>query len=206
MSKLIKKLTPEIQSFLAEVQRGVDAWVSAGKILVALIDKDENIFETIIAHSDLKYEHLLTFERIGRGELYPRLLLDESHAAKRVIDLGLPYEKQVEICEKPFAVATVRDGKVVTVQKRLNELTRAEAALALTFTGVRPVKEQVEMVQEKKERSASGERYRIEDGGVRWFAWNELFTWAQLEEILAKRPKLNALNLQSTMQGNQLRA
>lgn len=194
-----QKSQNEIDQFLGLVRQGEEAWEQAGLLLIALHDADEHIYEKIIAQSDgLKFEHLLTFERIGRKELYPRLLLDEGHAAKRVSSCGLSFDKQKELCENPIPVATLMNGEVKIIHKRLSELTQTEARRVIGFDGVRPQAEQAELLLAKDIRKP---RYVIQGDKV-YFTSNTTFTRAQLEEVLAQLPKPTGTSLAATIRGN----
>jgi hypothetical protein len=199
-----ERTTPQyrITQFLHLVREGQEAWEKAGALLVKLIEEDENIFEKIIAQSEdgLRLEHLLTFERIGRGQLYPRLLLDESYAAKRVLDLGLPFATQVELHDHPIQVAVVQNGCVVTNLKRLNELNRAEAQVVLGENGARTVKEQASILMERKGREVV--RYRIDGDSVIFFAHSK-FTRAQLEDILKQFAPVTATAIKKAIVSNR---
>jgi len=74
MSKLIK-----ISAFADAVKQGVEAFETAGKLLVEMLDADPSAKEKITeAQPWLTPEMLDLFERVGRRQLYSKLLLNES--------------------------------------------------------------------------------------------------------------------------------
>jgi hypothetical protein len=200
-----KSVKERIGQFCDLVRQGIEAWEKAGALLVALLEEDPNVFEKIIANSvdGLKHEHLLTFERIGRKQLYPRLLLDESYPAKRVLDLGLSFDQQVALCDRPIKVAVARNDEIVTQLKRLNELTRSEAVTVIGEDGARSIAEQSQILIDRKARDPV--RYRIDGDHVVFFALST-FTRAQLEEIIQNLPQPSALDITASIQANQIRA
>ena len=63
---------------LAEaIQRGLDSWLAAGKLLVSMLDDDAMTLDQIAAEADTDFinsDVLAQFERIGRGQVLPALL------------------------------------------------------------------------------------------------------------------------------------
>src|SRR5579862_1583816 len=99
-----KEITKEQARRLADfIQEGVESWVKAGKMLVQMVDANPNAY-TIIQQEcpHLSPNVLLAFEKIGRLEVCPWLLLDNSDGAKRL--LQLPYKLQNEFYKKKVEV------------------------------------------------------------------------------------------------------
>lgn len=89
----------EIDEFAALVQRGIDSWVAAGKMLVKMRQQKPDIFLHIIsAHPWIELSALEMFCRIGEGKLHPRTLLLPPMVAEKVSQL--PEPKQREVLEK----------------------------------------------------------------------------------------------------------
>lgn len=142
------KLDARINQFADLVQRGVDAWVEAGKILCEMVAEDSEVREKICDRvSWMTMEVLDGFERIGRKDVYPFLLLDQSPGAHRLIRLD--YETQKKFYDAEIAVAVLRRGEIVTESKRLNQLSWKEADTAISDTGIRPIAEQRKLLQPK---------------------------------------------------------
>jgi hypothetical protein len=197
----------KIQEFLRLFNEGIQAWEQAGLRLVEMVEEDENIFTKIIAAGDgIKLEHLETIERIGRKQVAVVSLLDESWGSQRVMDMGLSYEKQIELHEKPIPVAVKKhDGEIVVEQKRLFELSRDEARRAINQCGIVPPKEQKEAIKQKERHDKS--RYVIIGDRVKFFA-TCTFSAAEIEEILARikaDPLTSAKSIKESVTKNQIK-
>lgn len=86
----------EIDEFAALIQRGIDSWVSAGKMLVKMRQQKFDIFLHIIAaHPWIELSALEMFCRIGEGKIHPRTLLLPPMLAEKVSRLPEPQQKEV---------------------------------------------------------------------------------------------------------------
>jgi len=199
-----REVTKLIGQFLDLYKLGKESWQQAGELLVRALELDENVFEKIIAQSDkLKIDHLITFERIGRKEIMPEMLIDESWGAKRVLELGYSYEKQKDLLERPIEVVIMADsGEIRTEHRRLNELTKSQAKLVLDYDGPRSKAQQADIVRQQA-ITREQPRYRTDETGIQFYASTRL-TWADIEEILSKRPKPNALDIQGAIRRGQI--
>lgn len=138
-----------IDKFLGFVELGIDFWEQAGKELVSLKAKDEDIFDVITEQCTwMNRDMLSVLERIGRKEIHPSTLLMPNHVLNRLVEM--PYEQQRYLAEKPVVeVAMPRQGHLdnAVIEKRVSELTPKEARAVLSPQGVRSPKEQVKAVQ-----------------------------------------------------------
>lgn len=157
------KLDARIQQFADLVQRGVDAWVDAGKILCEMVAEDSEVREKICDRvSWMTMDVLDGFERIGRKDVYPFLLLQQSPGAHRLIKLD--YETQKRFYDAEIPVAILRRGEIITESKRLNQLSWKEADTAISDTGIRPIAEQRKLLQPKiRIREVAPKVERIEE-------------------------------------------
>lgn len=131
----------KVSVFCALVQQGIDAWVEAGKLLVELIDGDPDAVQGISARAPWATREVLSnFERIGRGQVLPQLLVDPSEGAQAL--LKLPYEEQRRLCDAEVAVASLVRGEIVVASKRIQKLSRQECRTLFSATGIRPIAEQ----------------------------------------------------------------
>lgn len=74
-------ITPE--AFVQAIQRGLDAFNEAGRILVALLDQDPDVKEKIVAaFPQINSAMLTTFENIGRGRIDHRLAFDSGSGVR----------------------------------------------------------------------------------------------------------------------------
>lgn len=137
-----------IEEFARLVVDGINAWTSAGKILNELIKEDETVRDRIMDKIPWMTPQVLDgFERIGREEIFPHLLLDRSPGAHALI--ALPYEEQKRLHAASMAIAVYKKGEITTEHRRLQELTEREADLVFTDTAVRPIAEQSKILLAK---------------------------------------------------------
>ncbi len=136
---------PSIEEFARLVADGINAWVQAGKILNALIEKDESVRQRITDQIPWMTRRVLDgFERIGRGEIYPQLLLDRSPGAHALI--ALPYYEQQRLHSASIAIAVWKKGEVTTEHRRLQDLTPREVDLVFSEVAIRPLAEQSKII------------------------------------------------------------
>lgn len=154
MNPIIKNERPKlsvenevsIETFVILVKSGIELWTRAGAILVALVEKNPNIYSEVIQKNpDITFEMLLVFEKIGRKQIYPALLMDNSPAAKRAMEL--PYEEQERLCKEQIEVLLpMRNGHDETTKKYLKELSIYESKMVIDRDGVRPIAKQKEFM------------------------------------------------------------
>jgi len=125
----------EIDSFVEQVNKGIDAWRQAGHILVELSKRQPDIFRLIMAkHPAINESTLQTFARIGRKEIWPPLLVDSSIGARRLLECD--YDTQKEYAEKPVKVVIAWNGKdIKTKEVPIQSLSRAECAVVFDGEG-----------------------------------------------------------------------
>jgi len=133
-----KELTNVYSELAALVQRGVDAWTEAGKIVVDLVDNQGMTLDGIadaVGSPMLSAAVLAQFERIGRAQVMPEWLVLECPAQKHV--LRLPLSEQRKIWEKPIELTVIRDGKTDVLNVRAKELTRPQCKQVFAHGGIR---------------------------------------------------------------------
>lgn len=141
-----------IGEFCKLVNAGVEAWVQAGEILCQMKENDPNVFNAILAtNPHLSHDILVTFERIGKKEVYPYLLIDNSPSSRMLS--ALPYETQVKLYRGEVPVVVRRGDHTTTLRKRVADLTLSEASRAFAAGGLRPVAEQTKLVQQTQEEN-----------------------------------------------------
>lgn len=140
----------DVRRFTDLVDEGVDAWTKAGKLLVQIVEKNQNAYAIILKECPkLSISLLLTFERIGRNELHPRLVLDSSIGAKNL--LSLPYALQAKYYKEPLPVVVSLDraGKPVVQNKPYHQLNKDEAKRVFSFGILRSVEEQASLLSSR---------------------------------------------------------
>lgn len=164
--KLSIEETVSIETFVVLVKSGIELWSRAGEMLVALVETNPNVYSEIISrNSFITFDMLLAFERMGRKQIYPPLLMDNSHGAKRLLEL--PYEMQERYAKEPIEIVAGDTPDAPTQKKYLKELSAYEAAVFFNGAGVRTLEQQREFVKEHKPKGRiSKERMRIGDAGT----------------------------------------
>ena len=123
----IKKWHNEINEIANCIQRGMEAWVEAGEIIAKMLDEDPSAVDTIAREiPGLTKEILFTFERIGRRELHPSLLINNSPGVKRLAQVS--YSQQERYVNNPMPVIVCVDGGYDTLQIKCEDLTPQQCA------------------------------------------------------------------------------
>ena len=130
--------------FAALVNAGVNSWTLAGKMLVEMVDQDPTAFKKIITlYPAISHEMLAIFERIGRNQVYPYLLLDTSPGCRKLLEM--PYESQVEIFKNGVdVVVDLKRGtrEPVIERKRIQQISSFEASVVFADGELRSVERQ----------------------------------------------------------------
>jgi hypothetical protein len=144
----------KIATFSRLYREGMDAWTSAGKIIVDLVDTDPNVYDKIIATCPmLTASALATFERIGRGLLHAPLAMDGSHGGKRL--QSLPLSQQIKYENEPIPlIVHTPDGSTDTLMVRARDMTRDQAKQAFANGRIRTEGEQKAMLIEQRSKSS----------------------------------------------------
>lgn len=140
-----------VRTFVDLLEQGVEAWVKAGKLLVQMLERNPNTYVIILKECPrLSISLLLTFERIGRNELHPNLVLDTSIGAKQL--LSLPYPLQDKYYKETIPVVVALDGKrqPVIQRKLYHQINKEEARRVFAFGKLRTVEEQAAMIPAQK--------------------------------------------------------
>lgn len=180
-----------------------------GEVIVQMVDLDPNAYEAIVKEYHCNATWLEMFEQIGRKQLLPELMMNNSYAARRLIHL--PYNVQKQLYGKPIEVPKRRhDGAVVFVPKPFDKLSPSELAIVIGPKGQRTNDEKTALLAER-ERVQKMRELRWEDlgnGRIRFigepeFVITELIATLQLIAEQNKESEIKAL--QSSMQQNQVR-
>ena len=135
--------------FAALVNAGVNSWTQAGKLLVEMVDQDPDAFKKIITlYPAISHELLAIFERIGRNQVYPYLLMDNSPGCRKLLEL--PYESQVEIYKHGVDIVTglkTKTGEPIVERKRVQQISSFDASMVFADGELRSVDRQVAIRQ-----------------------------------------------------------
>lgn len=140
----------KIENFISLVSAGVESWKKAGAILVELVENNPNVYAEIIKKSSgISLDTLMVFERIGRNEILPELMMSNSLASKKL--LSMPIEVQRACIQSGVEVVEVAsDGGHSVKRKPLSDLTRSDLDLAFTDKAIRKVDEQYKIIRTSK--------------------------------------------------------
>jgi len=165
---------------------GAKALVRAGQVLMEMTNSDPDAYESILKRSPhLTAKFLLLLERVGRKEVYVNtLFVGDPYVAARIERLS--YADQVKVTEHPLPVVTGNAGEQRTEQKRLGEMTRAEA-LTLIGDTLRDPAQQAEFLKAQAVQQRVRETSRwIIDGEQVFFLERGPFGIGELQGILEK--------------------
>lgn len=131
------------EKFTALIQTGILCWVEAGKLLNEELAKDPQFRQRLMEENPwLTMDVLYTFERIGRREIYPQLMLDCSPAAKRIIQF--PYEVQESLYGSMIEIYAEDEGRRISkCTRKISSLTHREVKVAFDENGLRPIEAQL---------------------------------------------------------------
>lgn len=142
----LKDLKDQVSMFCDLMNRGVELWVAAGELLVKMVDQNPNAYSIIQREfPHVSIDTLLAFERIGRKEIFPYLLLDGSPGARKLV--ALPYDVQNKYYKQPVKVLVGwRNGKPLVEDKTVTQMSKFEADRAFSSRGLRTVDEQIDLL------------------------------------------------------------
>lgn len=139
-----------IETFVVFVKSGIELWTKAGEVLVKLVESNPNVYSQIMASNPaITFEMLMSFERMGRRQIYPPLLMDNSPAAK--VLMSLSYELQEKYCNAQLEVLTNwQNGQPIIQKKYLKEMNAKEARLVFDGDGARDIEKQKSILTQPK--------------------------------------------------------
>lgn len=144
----------KITEFISFYQGGMEAWMSAGKLLVELVDEDPNAYDKILERAPMLTPDVLgVFERIGRGVLYPPLAMDASPGGARLKLLPVSIQKKHESAPVEVVIRT-STGSYDTLMILPKNMTRAQSKLAFARDHVRSTGEQRAILADEETKSA----------------------------------------------------
>lgn len=107
--------TQQIDNFISLVQKGIDAWIDAGKLLVELKRIDASILTRITSQAPwIEPAALAMFIKVGEGTIHPKVLLLPPMVAEKVARMPMPTQQR--LVEKPVAI----------IRREVKEMTRNE--------------------------------------------------------------------------------
>jgi hypothetical protein len=152
----------QIEQFIKLFTQGLEAWVEAGKLVAAALEQDPEWAEKVhAAHPEISEDVIYAFDRIGRRELHPKLMLSDSPGAKKL--RKLPFSIQQKHADAPVPVLIKSGGKIETLEVSVFNLTSDQANQVFDESGVRPVAAQRAWIEDRASKAMVivDEPYRV---------------------------------------------
>lgn len=143
----------QINQFILLYRKGVDAWIKAGEVLVALVDNDPHAYDYIIQKCPMLNAGVLArFEEMGRKTLHPQLLLTNSPGFSKL--QKLPLSLQERYLEEPIPVIVHGENGTDILMVEAKNMTKEQAAQVFTGNRVRTEGEQKALLMQAKSNAA----------------------------------------------------
>lgn len=171
-----------IENFVRVLYDGVAAWEKAGKILVALVERNPDVKAKIVReHPEISMGVLTRLEMVGRGFVKPEMLLSDAPAyrAARV----LPVSDQARLLNDPNIPLVIREGgQTEVLHVDFRNLQTAQVRQVFASDHIRSEAEQRAWM-EAQARPSMKRDWWIEDGMV-VFRKGAKFTVSQLSGVI----------------------
>lgn len=98
-----QKRNDSVEKFYTLLQEGYEKWIEAGRIVSEALEQDPDFADKVhAAHPEISTDTVYAFDRIGRKQLHPKLVMSDSPGAKRL--RRLPYSLQEKHSNQPVPV------------------------------------------------------------------------------------------------------
>lgn len=189
MTTTLTEQKAQIETFIHHFRRGVEEWITAGEILVQMVEKDPYVYDYIIQQCPQINAGILgRFEQMGRKTLHPQLLLTASPGFAKL--QRLPFSMQERYIEEPVPVIVhTEDGTDVLLVKA-KDMTKEQAAQVFAPGRVRTEGEQKAYLVQQASHRASDKKEAVEKPwkirGHKVIINNVEFTRKELYAILSQ--------------------
>ncbi len=120
------KTTDQISKFVSLFQQGYEAWIEAGKIVSASLESDADFADKVhAAHPEISCDTVYAFDRLGRKELHPKLLISDAPGSRKL--RRLPFTLQEKYTEQPVKVLVKNSKGWDTLEISVFNLTPDQA-------------------------------------------------------------------------------
>lgn len=156
------KTNQSIEQFVSLFQQGYEAWVKAGKLVSEALEQDPDFGDKVHAkHPEISVDTVYAFDRLGRKELHPKLLVSDSPGARRL--RRLPYSIQEKLTSNPVSLLIKTDKGWDTLSVSVFNLTPEQAAQVFDSDGVRNEQAQRAFLESKHSKALIqvDEPYRV---------------------------------------------
>lgn len=178
----------QISQFAALVQQGIAAWVSAGEILVTILDADPCAVDKICgANPWITPEVVFRFEQIGRKQVSPQLMLSDAPGVRKL--RAMPLSQQEKFAAEPIELLVHEDGKTDVLKVHVKNLTASQSQQVFAKDHIRDIAEQRAFMFDKSASTLfpaieKEMPYRIKKGSVQ-FTKNCTLSAKEVAEILS---------------------
>lgn len=140
----------QIQSL---INAGIEKWIQAGQLIAKAIDDDPEFKDGFHEQTGIALEVIESFERIGRNELYPHLLINDSPGVRRLRTMDIDMQKR--FWSEPVPLLVMDNGKVETLKMDVRSMSPLQARQAFSREGVRSVGAQRAWLEDYRLRSCA---------------------------------------------------
>jgi hypothetical protein len=171
------------------IETGIESWEKAGREVVKMLDIDKMTLDEIatLADSDIITENVLAqFERIGRKQVMPKLLVMDFPASRYL--QKMPMSEQARLLDGSVDLLVIRDNGTDTLNVRSRDLTKDQCKQVFNKDGVRSLGAQRAFIEDRRKKipcSTSTPSWQIKSGKVIFNSACEL-TRQELAVILAQ--------------------
>lgn len=191
------------QKFLSDIIAGA---VELGGMLVKMMEVNPMTIEEL-SKDGFSRSTLTRLERIGRGSLDPRLLIDDSPGAEAIMNLPVNWQKQ--LLDEGVTVGDVsEDGLAIKTVKPLMQVSAREIKKVFREDGSpRPVEDQIKIAKatQQRMRVLPAQRFEVSpDGETIYVLEKTQFTLKDWIAIGERASELQRKSLEKTVKGNQV--
>ena len=189
MTTTLTNQQAQIDAFITHFRRGVEEWITAGEILVQMVEQDPYVYDYIIQQCPQINAGILgRFEQMGRKTLHPQLLFNNSAGYSKL--QKLPYSLQERYIDEPIPLVVHTENGTDVLLVKAREMTKEQANQAFGTGRIRTEGEQKAYLIQQESNAARNvtpamqtpwkiKGAKVEINGV-------LFTRKELAGILAQ--------------------
>ena len=153
MKTTLTAQSKQIEKFIELFQTGVNAWIQAGEILVAMVEDDPHVYDYIIQKCPTLNAGILgRFEQMGRKNLHPQLLLSASPGFDKL--RKLPMSMQERYINEPIPIIVHTDGGTDVLLVEAKNMTKEQANQVFAPGRVRTEGEQKAWLMQQRSNAA----------------------------------------------------
>lgn len=165
-----------VTEFRNLIIEGVEAWVKAGDILVDLLDNHGLTYEQIADKCDgITPDIIKRFEQIGRRQIYPRLLVNTSAGARKL--MSMPYSQQVKYASEPLPLLIRKENSYDEMLVKVQDLTNEQIRQVFQKDGIRDLGAQRAYLEDIERSSREVEVVDLSEWDQPWIVKNGRVTF-----------------------------